>query len=115
MSLAGWGVCSFAHLIAPGGAVLQPAAVSYSHYHLLVLFNQGIKSFQDGNYNDRLSGMSSGTGSARRDGSDSAPTLTASAGDLHPRQAESKCKGTWPQCRGHRQNPSGCMEELGAP
>lgn len=114
MTLAGCGGCSFAHLIAPGGAVLQPAAVSYSHYHLLVLFNQGIKSFQDGNYNDRLSGMSSGTGSARGDGSDSAPTLTASARDLHPRQAESKCKGTWPEGHGHGQNPRECMEALGA-
>lgn len=78
-------------VFAPGGTVLQPAAVSCSHYHLLVLFNQGIKSFQDGNYSDHLSGTSSGTGGARGDGSDNAPTLTASARDLHPQQAEPKC------------------------
>lgn len=84
--------------------VLQPPADSYSHYHLLVLFNQGIKSFQDSNYNDLLSagsearqharhplalcGTSSGIRSARRDGSDSAPTLTASTSHLHSWQAQ---------------------------
>lgn len=111
------GVPGSMQVFAPGGAVLQLAAVSYSHYHLLVLFNQGIKSFQDSNYNDRLSSTSSGTGSARGDGSDGAPTLTASARDPHPQQAESKCKGTWPQCHGHghgQKKPRGCMEGLDA-
>lgn len=103
---------STVRVFAPGGVVLQPAAVSDSHYHLLVLFNQGIKSFQDGNYNYRLSGMSSGTGSARGHGSDSAPILTASAKDLHSQEAESKCKGTWLECRGHRQKPREYMEGL---
>jgi len=46
---------SFAHFIAHGRVVHQPSADSCSHYHSLVLFNQGIKSFQDGNYNDHLS------------------------------------------------------------
>lgn len=98
------GVCSFALLPARGAAVLQPPAFSYSHYHLLVLFNQGIKSFQDSNYNDLLSagsearqharhplalrGTSSGMRSACRDGSDSAPTLTASTSHIHSWQAQ---------------------------
>lgn len=47
----------FVHLHV-SSLVLQLSAVSYSHYHLLVLFNQEIKSFQDGNYNDHLSAES---------------------------------------------------------
>lgn len=43
------------HISVRGTAVLKRSAVSYSRYHLLVLFNQRIKSFQDGNYNDLLS------------------------------------------------------------
>lgn len=46
-------------------------------------------------------------------GQTAVPTLTASARDPHPRPAESKCKGTWPECHGHGQkSPGGAWRDL---